>query len=217
MDSFTHFVENVEKMGHRLDSDHIDVFRRYSNEIIRVNDVLGLISKTDIGRIHSRHFLDSLMPALLNVLPPGGSILDVGSGGGFPGIPLAIFLRNTTFGLVESNQKRSSFLKHVRRLLLLQNVTVYRSRVESLGPAGAENGHDGVVARAIGTVGTLVTWASCLLKPGGKLICYKGPHPEDEVEMARTVMEEARMALDNIFEYEISYRRTHALVVLRKE
>jgi len=217
MDSFTHFLQNVEKMGHRLDVDQIDLFRRYGDEIIRLNDAVGLISKNDIERIPIRHFLDSLMPAFLNLLPPTGRILDIGSGGGFPGIPLAIFLRRATFCLVESNQRKNVFLRHVRRLLLLRNVTVNRVRVEVLERRRKGNEYDTVVARAIGTIDELVNWSSCLLKPVGKLICYKGPQPEDEIEMARISMEKQRLVLENVFKYESTDDSWLTLVVLRKE
>lgn len=199
MDSFAQFLQGIEETGHRLDADKIGAFGQYRTEIQRVNTLLGLISKNDMDRIPLRHFLDSLTPALEGVLPTDGTILDVGSGGGFPGIPLAIFMPDTDFVLVESNRKKSVFLRKMRRVLVLNNVTVKHTRAESL--PGLERLYDGAVARAVASIDQLATWCGRVLKPGGKLICYKGPKPEEEIGSARAAIAAQGMVLDDIHRY----------------
>ena len=216
MDAIAHFAESVEKTGHRLDCGKLEAFGLYREEILRVNGLLGLISKNDVDRILLRHFLDSLTPALNDVIPAGAIILDIGSGGGLPGIPLAIFLPDTDFVLVESSRKKITFLRHARRILSLSNVTVLHNRAESLSKAAPGKVYDGAVARAVGSIGQLAAWSSCVLKPGGKLICYKGPNPEEEIEASRKVMEDQGMVLENIHRYEPGYLSSLTLVVLKK-
>lgn len=216
MDSFAQFLQDVEEAGHRLDADKIEAFGRFGDEIRRVNTVLGLISQNDVDRIPLRHFLDSLMPALKGILPTDGTILDIGSGGGFPGIPLAIFLPGTDFVLVESNRKKSVFLRKMRRVLALHNVTVRNNRAESLAEIIPGRSYDGAVARAVASVSQLVTWCERVLKPGGRLICYKGLHPEEEIDAARTIMKEQDMIMEGIHTYDAGSLEPPALVVLRK-
>ena len=221
MDSFAQFLQGIEKTGHQLDPYKIEAFGRYHAEIRRVNTVLGLISKNDLDRIPLRHFLDSLTPALQGVLPTGGTILDIGSGGGFPGIPLAIFAPDTDFVLVESNRKKSVFLRKMRRVLVLNNVTVKHTRAESLPEL--ERSCDGAVARAVTSIGHLAIWCGRVLKPGGKLICYKGPKFEEEIESARAAIAAQNMVLDGIHRYNddvsgpSSLAGPPTLVVLRKQ
>ena len=217
MDSFAQFLQSIEEAGHRLDAYKIEAFGRYQAELLRVNTLLGLISKNDLVRIPLRHFLDSLTPALKGVLPTGGTVLDIGSGGGFPGIPLAIFRPDTDFVLIESNQKKSVFLRKMRRVLVLNNVTVKHARAESLPKP--ERLYDGAVARAVTSIDQLVTWCGRVLKPGGALICYKGPKPEEEIDSARAAISAQGMVLDGIHRYNATDPGSPGmptLVVLRK-
>ncbi len=216
MDAFAHLVHGIEKTGHRLDDRQIQAFIRYRDEIRRVNKSLGLISKNDLDRIPTRHFLDSLTPVFKGILPTSGEILDIGSGGGFPGIPLAIFLPCAEFVLVESNRKKSTFLRHMMRVLALKNVTVHTSRAESLPALISEKRYDVAVTRAVGSIGQMAGWCVNVLKPGGKLICYKGPNPDEEIESAGTALEKQGMMVEGIYRYEEGLTGSPTLVVLRK-
>ena len=217
MDSFVQFLHGVEEAGHRLDADKTEVFRRYQDEIRRVNALLGLVSENDMDRIPLRHFLDSLTPALKGVLPKGGTILDLGSGGGFPGIPLAIFMPDADFVLVESNLKKNVFLRKMKRVLELNNVTIRHTRAESIPET--ERLFDAAVARAVASIGQLTTWCGRVLKPGGKLICYKGPKPEEETDSAMEAIAAQGMELDGIHRYDARIPGSPGsltLVVLKK-
>lgn len=217
MEPFAQFLLAVEKAGYGLDARKIGAFVRYQEELLRVNSLLGLISRNDAERIPSRHFLDSLTPALKGVLPTGGRILDIGSGGGFPGIPLAIFMPDTDFMLVESNRKKSTFLRKTRRVLALNNVTVHNDRVESLAGTMPGGLYDGAVARAVASIAQLAAWCGSVLKPDGKLICYKGPGPEEEIGSARTIMEKQDLILEGIYSYDFGASGSSTLVVLSKQ
>ena len=123
----------------------------------------------------TKHLLDSLavQPYLR-----GERIADVGSGAGFPGIPLAIVEPHRQFTLIESTGKKCRFLEHVRDALELKNVTVVQSRAESYKP---EMRFDTVLARAVGPVADLVKVAGPLVVGGGRLLAMKGRYPEQEL------------------------------------
>ena len=123
----------------------------------------------------TKHLLDSLtvQPYLR-----GERIADVGSGAGFPGIPLAIVEPHRQFTLIESTGKKCRFLEHVRDVLELKNVAVVQSRAESYKP---DMRFDTVLARAVGPVADLVKVAGPLVVGGGRLLAMKGRYPEQEV------------------------------------
>jgi len=123
----------------------------------------------------TKHLLDSL-----TMLPylQGERIADVGSGAGFPGIPLAIVEPHRHFSLIESTGKKCRFLEHVRDALELKNVEVVQSRAESYKP---EVRFDTVIARAVGPIADLVRVAGPLVVGGGRLLAMKGRYPEAEL------------------------------------
>lgn len=123
----------------------------------------------------TKHVLDSL-----SVLPRlrGMRIADVGSGAGFPGIPLAIVDPGRHYTLIESTGKKCRFLEHVRDSLELGNVEVVQARAEAHRP---ETRYDTVVARAVGPVADLVRQAGPLVAGGGRLLAMKGRYPEEEL------------------------------------
>jgi len=123
----------------------------------------------------TKHLLDSL-----TVLPylQGERVADVGSGAGFPGIPLAIVAPRRHFTLVESTGKKCRFLEHVRDTLELGNVEVVQARAERYQP---EVRFDTVIARAVGPIADLVKVAGPLVVGGGRLLAMKGRYPEAEL------------------------------------
>ena len=123
----------------------------------------------------TKHVLDSL-----SVIPylRGGRIADVGSGAGFPGIPLAIVMPDVQFALIESTGKKCRFLEHARDVLGLANVEVVQARAEAWKPAVR---YDTVLARAVGPLADLVRNAGALVAGNGRLLAMKGRFPEEEL------------------------------------
>jgi 16S rRNA (guanine527-N7)-methyltransferase len=139
------------------------------------NSRMNLTAIRDRPSQLTKHLLDSL-----TVLPylQGERIADVGSGAGFPGIPLAIVEPHRHFSLIESTGKKCRFLEHVRDALELKNVEVVQSRAESYKP---DVRFDTVIARAVGPLADLVKAAGGLVVGGGRLLAMKGRYPEDEL------------------------------------
>jgi 16S rRNA (guanine527-N7)-methyltransferase len=139
------------------------------------NQRMNLTAIRDRGQQVTKHLLDSL-----SVRPylRGSRIADVGSGAGFPGIPLAIVLPDAHFALIESTGKKCRFLEHVRDTLALSNVEVVQARAEAHKPTDR---YDTVLARAVGPVADLVRNAGALVAGGGRLLAMKGRFPDDEL------------------------------------
>ena len=148
----------------------------------RVRDAgLSLVSQRDRSRLVERHLIPSL--EALPFLSESANILDVGSGAGFPAIPLALSRLDCRFAAVESNERKSEFLARVSRETGLLNAMVIRSRVQDLGDEHLGR-YDIVTARALTRMGELVEWTSPFLRAGGKWVLWKGQRWRDEADLA---------------------------------
>lgn len=148
------------------------------------NTRINVVSRQDIENLNERHVLHSLAIARVIQFKPGSAVLDLGTGGGFPGIPLAIFFPETKFTLVDGTGKKITVVREVASALGLQNVNALHSRVEELKMAGS---FDFVVTRAVAPLDKLLGWSQRLLKrkhthayPNG-VIALKGGHLEGEI------------------------------------
>ena len=146
----------------------------------RWNRAYNLTAVRDPRAMVSRHLLDSLamQAAVAPLAARGGSLADLGTGPGLPGIPLAIALPGLRVTLVESNGKKARFLREAVRTLGLANARVLESRIEAVDAAGA---FDAITARALATLPKILELGGHLLAPGGRLLAMKGVVPGDEI------------------------------------
>ena len=141
--------------------------------------VRGLIGPREVPRLWDRHLLNST--ALAPLIPTGARVVDVGSGAGLPGIPLALARPDLTVVLLEPLARRATFLDECVDGLGLDNVTVVRGRAEE-GPARRSlGGADVVTARAVAPLDKLAGWCLPLLRPGGRLLALKGSSAAEEL------------------------------------
>ncbi len=168
-------LEGIERLGIPLPSAAITQLATYLTLLERWNRAYNLTAVRDPEAMVIRHLLDSL-----SILPwvEGPRVLDVGSGAGLPGIPLAIAQPEFEFCLLDSNGKRTRFMTQVVAELQLTNVSVIRSRVEDYQPPTL---FSSVVSRAFATVADMVTDAGRLCAPDGRLLAMKGVFPDDEL------------------------------------
>jgi 16S rRNA (guanine527-N7)-methyltransferase len=155
-------------------TDHqLDLFRIYLDELWSWNSKFNLTGLQDRGRMLVELFLDSLLPSPF--LPGEGDLLDVGSGAGFPGLPLKIHCPPRNTSLLEPNSKKVSFLRHVIRQTKLKGVQTIKGRVEHLPK---EVLYDTVVVRALADLGQALDCCAPLVRQGGLLVLYLGARAE---------------------------------------
>jgi 16S rRNA (guanine527-N7)-methyltransferase len=143
----------------------------------------GLIGPREVSRLWERHLLNCAV--VTELIAPGSTVCDIGSGAGLPGIVLAIRRPDIRVKLLEPLLRRSTFLESVVLKMGLSNVVVHRGRAEDvIGTAGFEMGFDVVVSRAVAPMERLAGWSLPLTRPGGQMLAMKGSSAVDEVGAA---------------------------------
>jgi 16S rRNA (guanine527-N7)-methyltransferase len=148
------------------------------------NEKINVISRKDIDSLYTRHVLHSLVIAAVFDFADGQRIVDIGTGGGFPGIPLAIFFPEVEFVLADSIRKKLNVVNEVVQALQLTNVKTHWGRVEDIPQ---KNSFDFAVSRAVAPLGDLWNWCKPLIRKGRKaefdngLICLKGGDLHEEI------------------------------------
>ncbi len=179
-----------------LSDAQVNRFLLYYRELAFWNSKFNLIASAESPQeIFLRHFLDSL--TLIPCLPlPDGRLIDIGTGGGFPGIPLKITLNRLQVTLVEASRKKASFLKSLRRLLDLGELEVLQERVENLAERDAfRHGFDMVVSRAALKLPEYLRWGKELMTPEGVIIAMKGANYSRELEEVQGQLADWGLAL----------------------
>lgn len=183
----------------------------YASLLIKWNKVYNLTAITKIEEIAYKHFLDSLL-----VLPylQGKEILDIGSGAGLPGIPLALSCPESFFTLVDTNSKKARFLRQVVTELALSNVDVAQTRIETYRP---QKKFDTVLARAFAATTVIVEAAQCLLAPEGQILAMKGKVEQEALAglpEGYVVQEVIRVDTKTVFSEVLGQR--HIIRIVRK-
>ena len=178
MDEAGELDAGLDALG--LDRAHAPALRAYLALLDRWNRTYNLTAIRDPREMVSKHLLDSLaMHASVDAIAAaGGSLADLGTGAGLPGIPLAIVKPGLQVALVESNGKKARFMREAVRTLGLANARVVESRIEAFDAPGA---FDAITARALATLPLILELGGHLLKPGGVLLAMKGMLPADEI------------------------------------
>jgi 16S rRNA (guanine527-N7)-methyltransferase len=174
-----------------LSDAQLAAFERYSQELVAWNQQTNLTRIVEPEEITVKHFLDSLSVCLaLPDLAQPWSIIDVGSGAGFPGLPLKLALPQLHLTLLESSGKKTDFLRHLVEVLRLLEVMVMTVRAEVAGhQPGHRQGYDVAVARAVAALPVLVEYTMPFVKIGGWVIVQKGQAPADEIDGAANALE----------------------------
>ena len=180
--------EGARILGVELTDEALAQFSIYLDELLFWSPKIDLISQTDPALIIRKHFLDSI--AAIPYLPKAISILDLGSGAGFPGIPLAISLPQTSITLIEIRRKRISFLKHVARKIAIKNLAIREGLAEELAKDPLlQNVFDVVITRATWEIPTLLEFASPFVPEKGQVFAMKGPQDNDKSSLFNSVNE----------------------------
>ena len=168
----------------KINNNQLEMFYKYMQLLLKWNEKINLTAITDENEIILKHFVDSL--TVLKYIKENDKIIDVGTGAGFPGIPIAIMMPNVKITLLDSLNKRINFLNEVIKELDLKNVETIHSRSEDCGKDMLyREKYDISIARAVANLSTLSEYLLPFVKIGGKMICMKGSEIEEELKNAQ--------------------------------
>lgn len=176
-------VEGEPAVARDLALDRIEILREFAADLAERGELLGLIGPQELPRLWTRHLLNSAILAPL--ITTGARVVDIGTGGGMPGLVLAIVRPDARFILIEPMERRCAWLTEQATKLELANVEVKRGRAEEFHGAFEVNQ---VTARAVTALRKLVPLAAPLLEPGGELVLLKGEGVHAEIEAAQKVL-----------------------------
>jgi 16S rRNA (guanine527-N7)-methyltransferase len=182
--------EDLQKLEVTVTDDALALLAKYLDLLLLTNEKFNLTAIRDLDEAWRRHIIDSLtLLPFIEHLPAGAGVIDVGSGGGLPGIPLAIARPDLRVTLLESTGKKAAFLSECVRTLPLPNAVAVNDRAEK---AGHDRRHrekyDAVVCRAVGVMTEILECSLPLVTVGGVLLAMKGPKAQQELEDAGDAM-----------------------------
>ena len=189
--------------GINLTDIQLEKFQIYYNLLIETNKVMNLTSITEEKDVVLKHFIDSL--AIKNYIDiSNGRAIDIGTGAGFPGIPLAIIYNDTQFTLMDSLNKRINFINTVMEECKLYNIETVHSRAEDLGHNNVyREKYDYCVSRAVAAIPVLLEYCIPFLKTGGKFISYKSEKAEEEISLSGNAQKKLGCRFDKLYSFDL--------------
>jgi 16S rRNA (guanine527-N7)-methyltransferase len=210
------FYTGAKEVGVSLTPREIELFKTYLMELKKWNSKINITAIFDDIEIIIKHFVDSLTP--LKYIPDGSSILDIGSGGGFPGIPLKIASPSLYVTLLDSRLKRINFQKHIIRTLQLNRIKSVFGRAEDkdiLKSMGLS--FDVVISRGVSDLETFFTTGTPYLKKGGCLIAMRGRKAKRELAGSKETLSQLKLRVINKVEFHLPYLNEKRSLILAKQ
>lgn len=196
MSSISEFLKQKNIADPELKADKLT---RFSELLIEANKKINLTAITEQEEIEVKHFYDSLQAADLI----SGSVIDIGTGAGFPAIPLAVVREDCYFTLADSLKKRIDFLEEIKKELKLDNIRTLHSRAEDLDKAEK---YDFATARAVAKLNILCEYCIPFLKKGGKMLAFKGNNFKEETAEAKNAIAILGARIINVKEYKLNVK-----------
>lgn len=221
-DVVNHFKKQIEAIGITLTNAQLEEFEVYAKNLYSWNKVMNLTAITQAQEIYTKHFLDSL--TIVGAIPQdqlatGLSVIDVGTGAGFPGLPIAISFPQIHVVLMDSLQKRCRFLQDTVNKLGISNVDVIHGRAEDLArnKQHREN-YDICVSRAVANLSTLSEYCLPFVKKGGYFLAYKSEKVSEEIKSGSKAVSILGGTVDQMISFQLPYTDYgRVLVLIRKD
>lgn len=213
------FQERLEREGLSLTERQHLLFEDYRALITEWNDRIDITAITEDKEIDEKHFIDSLLIFRGLRIPLNAKVADIGTGGGFPGVPMKIYDNSIELTLIDSLNKRITFLDEVIKELGLTKTTAIHARAEEIfNDENHREKYDYAVSRAVANFPTLLEYCLPAVKVGGYFLAMKGPDSKGEIDSARPALDALGGKIVNIDEFtfsEVNYGRT--IITVRKE
>ena len=183
------FEKGIRDLNFNIDDKKIEKFKVFSELLVEWNEKMNLTAVTDPAEISVKHFLDSIAPLSVIDLKKDAKIIDVGTGAGFPGIPIKIVREDLDFTFMDSLNKRINFLKEVSQKINLEKSEFIHSRAEEAGKnKNYREKYDYAVSRAVANLKVLCEYCIPFVKIGGCFISFKQFEVENEIEEAKAMI-----------------------------
>jgi 16S rRNA (guanine527-N7)-methyltransferase len=211
--------QDLATLGLTLDSAVLERLEAYLELLLEANKSFNLTAIRELDPAWRRLIIDSLTPLPVLELAPGARAIDIGTGAGLPGLPLAIARPDVHFSLVDSTGKKINFLRSVVEALQLENVELHADRIENLGQERKHREtYDLATSRAVGPMNMVLEYSLPLLRVGGVMLAMKGPKVVEELETSSDAMLKLGAGdLDLIPAYPESFENELVLVRVQKE
>jgi len=215
--SMQNLKQSAKSFGLALSDEQMEQFQAYWELLVERNKQMNLTAITEQAEVETRHFLDSL--ALFQVADlKGKRLIDIGTGAGFPGVPLKIAEPSLELTLLDSLAKRVDFLTEVCEKLELESVRCLHARAEEwVAEDGVRESYDYATSRAVARLDILAELALPYVKVGGAFLAMKTAHAEKEIEEARGAVEQLGGAMKEAYDYTLpGTEAAHRIVVIHK-
>ena len=197
--------EGVKLLGIQLSEKQLEQFYDYFQFLVEKNKVMNLTAITEEDAVITKHFCDSLcLVKGFSDIEKTVSLIDVGTGAGFPGIPLAIVTDNAEFVLMDSLNKRIKFLNEIIEICDLKNVTTIHARAEELGrDTEYREKFDYCVSRAVANMSTLLEYCIPFVRVGGVFVSYKSGDVTEEIELSKNAQKQLFCRIKDVIGFSI--------------
>ena len=211
-----YFKKILNTFNIELNEEKLNKFEIYLNELIETNKNFNLTRIVDEKDVLEKHFLDSLI--INKYINSNDKVIDIGSGAGFPGIPLKIFLDNINILMVDSVNKKVDFINKIISELNLENALAIHERAEDLAHnMNYREKYDVAVSRAVANMSTLAEYLIPFVKIGGKIIYIKGPNIEEELNNSKNAINILGGKVEDIYEYKLpNLEQIYNIIVIKK-
>ncbi|GAA0102272.1 16S rRNA (guanine(527)-N(7))-methyltransferase RsmG [Paraclostridium bifermentans] len=210
--------KGIEDLGLKCSDETIDRFSKYREILVEWNQKMNLTGIEEEKEVYIKHFLDSVAAVKKGYIKDGMSIIDVGTGAGFPGLPLRICLENSKVTLLDSLNKRINFLSEVCTNINIDDIELIHGRAEDFGKDEKyREQYDIATARAVAGLPILMEFCVPFIKVGGYFVCLKGPNADTELEESRKAMEVLGLEFVEKIDVELpEIELKHNIVVFKK-